>query len=250
MVCIRRNNGWNTLVKHQPMRILQINVFLAQANDSHHALVQPFQDLNLWHKRTQTKHLCQHDYAYLYYASDSSSLESLCRQGNRTDPLIMPWLKDSWNNSWTWSRGNTVAASQAILAVTATPDVTPWMGSSSSAGTSSGNTSGGHSGTRSQLMQQELSKHSLIWPLIMNAIVSIDNIHDLGWEFLQVWGHASPPERWTEKWSKIHEHDPSGSDERSPEALHYREERSLHERNARHNLAPWIANLQRPSTLW
>ena len=35
MVCIRRNNGWNTLVKHQPRRILQINVFLAQANDFH-----------------------------------------------------------------------------------------------------------------------------------------------------------------------------------------------------------------------
>ena len=64
---------------------------------SHHALVQPFQDLNLWHKRTQTKHLCQHDYAYLYYASDSSSLESLCRQGNRTDPLIKRFLKQFLN---------------------------------------------------------------------------------------------------------------------------------------------------------
>ena len=154
---IRRNNGWNTLVKHQPEQsavqcyeyspnqclprsVHKPTTFtpcsgptfprlesLAQANSN---------------KTSLPTRLCL---PLLCFGLFFSGVAVAPRQ-----PNWPPWLKDSWNNSWTWSWGNAVAASQAILAVTATPDVTPWMGSSSWAGTSSGNTSGGgHSGTRS-----------------------------------------------------------------------------------------------------
>jgi hypothetical protein len=41
------------------MRILQIST---SEWPSFHALLQPFPDWNLWHKRTQTRHPCQNDY--------------------------------------------------------------------------------------------------------------------------------------------------------------------------------------------
>ena len=52
MVCIRRNNGWNTLAKHQPEKSAvqcyedSPNQCLPCTNErlSHHVLVQPFQD--------------------------------------------------------------------------------------------------------------------------------------------------------------------------------------------------------------
>ena len=57
-----------------------------------------------------------------------------------------PWLKTSWNISWTCSWGSMLAALQAMLAVTSEPDVPPLMGSSSSTISTA---AGGHSGTSS-----------------------------------------------------------------------------------------------------